>query len=179
MLGESGILAGAAKAIYNLPSVPMTTDYDPYDWSYNNFQKFGSREITLDLTGSFSVKRFLSMRDLQRQYQEFKAGNYAKVADYFQGLVKQIAFSVAIKRNVLIMEALVDQRKENGEDEYESIKTDFTDIDMILFHRLVFPYKFGVPLFFAEKLPAHPISLFHHIEAYSSLEDLKRKDSKE
>ena len=57
------------------------------------------------------------MRDLQRQYQEFKAGNYASVADYFQGLVKQIPFSVAIKRNVLIMEALVDQGRENGIEE--------------------------------------------------------------
>src|ERR671938_651170 len=95
----------------------MTTDFDPHDWSYENFQEFGTREITLDLTGSFSVKRFLSQRDLQRQYQSFKEGNYATVADYFQGLVKQIAFSVAVKRNVLIMEALYKQGQLNGIEE--------------------------------------------------------------
>jgi len=117
MLGESGILSGAAKAIYNLPSVSMTTDYDPHDWSYNAFQKFGAREISLDLTGSFSIKRFLSRRDLIRQYQEYKSGNYTTFNDFFQGLAKQIATSVNVRRNVLIMEALYEQGKQNGIEE--------------------------------------------------------------
>jgi hypothetical protein len=52
-----------------------------------------------------------------RMHQNFKAGNYSSIADYFQSLVKGVAFSANVKRNVLIMEALYNQGLENGIEE--------------------------------------------------------------
>lgn len=72
LLAEGGTLVGAAKAIWNLSNVPKVTDYDPFDWNYTKFQKFATKEVTLDNKGTYSIKRFHDVRDTMRMYQDYK-----------------------------------------------------------------------------------------------------------
>jgi hypothetical protein len=117
LLSEGGIADGAASFVYYLSSVPKTTDYDPEDWNWHKIPPFNARDLRLDITGRLKVQAARDLQDMRRLAQAFRSGNYEMIVSFYESLVKEIATSAAVKRNVLVMEAIRDLAITNGIEE--------------------------------------------------------------
>ncbi len=111
------VFQSKAGAIFHIPSVPETTDYDPFDWNWSKIPGFAARSVQLDLNGAFKVQVKRTQGDMMRLFNLYQQGNYESVVGFWQSLVKEITLSANIKRNSLVVENIVELARDNGIEE--------------------------------------------------------------
>jgi len=114
ILEDGGTLSDVATAIFHIPTVPKTTDYDWKDWNWEKIPGFAARTVQLDLDGSYRIRLKRTWGDMRRLHNLYKSGDYASVAGFFEGLVKEMTIANQVKQASLIMEEMVKLAKDNG-----------------------------------------------------------------
>lgn len=82
LLEDGGVLDGAGTALFYIPTVPRTEDYDPEDYNWTKIPKFEYKEVKIDVDTFFKVQRKIDDGDALRMKNRFASGNYEGVANF-------------------------------------------------------------------------------------------------